>query len=230
MKKNLIAVNYKNNIDWIIENRNIFNDVHLINKDGSDQTELLKHSIHLHQYKNIGCEYYGYLNWIVLHYDQIKPDECYILTQADPFDHNETFIDDIKSIDETSKFPIPLSNLSAVETLRNVFYPIQATGFPYRFCIGAYLNRFFYIEDMTSNLHYMNGMWAVTGEQIINRNLNFYITCRDIIGESVQPIEVHIFERLFNYIFDPQYLDWESNYDQIRSKFIGGNYFGWPIT
>jgi hypothetical protein len=229
MKKNIILVSYKNNVDWIVQNRDIFNEVHLIIKDGSDQSHLKEHSIQTYNYRNIGNEYYGYLNWIVSNYDNIDPDDCYIFSQANPFDHNANFLDEIKSIDKNSNFPIPLSKLRLIETLENVFFPPQSAGFPRRFCIGSYLNRFFYVEDMPYNLHYMNGMWAVTGEQILNRKLKFYEECVGTIGEFVHPIESHVFERLFNYIFDPKYLDWISNYDQIRSKFLGGHYYGTPM-
>jgi hypothetical protein len=234
VKKNLIVARYNESVDWIVDNRNLFNDVIIFNK--GQPLDLLS-DITVIDLPNIGRETHSYFYYLIRFYSNIKSDECYIFTQADPFDVSPNFLNKITDLNSNTSFPVALSDFSMDEPIVTVFWDIQSSGFPNKFPVGAYLHRMFYI-DMSNgrninlfNEHFFNGLHAARGDHLLFRSLKFYKNCMHMLPEMNNPIECHMFERLWQYIFNPIYLDWDTHYDKIRDQFVGnGHYYQNPIT
>ena len=69
-----------------------------------------------------------------------------------------------------------------------------------------------------------NGLWMVPSENLLFRKIEFYKYCLSLVKKNINPFEGYLFERLWQFIFDGQTLDWISHYDKIREKYAIGIY------
>ena len=102
-KITLIISRYKENIDWIemIKRSRLIEKILVFNK-GPDDIYFNESKIDIINVENIGREGGTYLDYIINNYDNL-PDNL-VFTQANPFDHNENFLDFFK--DESIKLYI----------------------------------------------------------------------------------------------------------------------------
>jgi hypothetical protein len=214
-KKNLILARYNEDILWALDKAD---KIYLYNK-GNSLT--VPEDVFYKELFNVGREADTYLKFIVSFYEQICPDEIYIFSQADPFVHNGDFIDHISDLNDESQYPISLSASSYVEN-----FDVDPTsdddvfnnGIPFK----SYYNHLFYDTIEDEHLVYFHALWAVRGSDLLFRSKAFYEHCLNLINPVNNPLEAHIFERMWQYIFDGKTLDWFTHRQQFRSKFIGG--------
>ena len=102
-KITLIICRYKENIDWIeiIKRSRLIEKILVFNK-GPDDIYFNEVKIDIINVENIGREGGTYLDYIINNYDNL-PDNL-VFTQANPFNHNENFLDFFK--DESIKLYI----------------------------------------------------------------------------------------------------------------------------
>ena len=93
---NLIVSRYNENLNWINEivNNNLIHNILIFNKGEKIITTFTNKKIKVFSAKNIGREGGTYLDYIINNYNSLP--ENLIFTQADPFEHNETFLEFLK--------------------------------------------------------------------------------------------------------------------------------------
>lgn len=221
---NLILARYNENLDWLIENLNIFNNIFILNK--GDECKIKNEKINIISLNNIGREAQSYLYFLSNFYQFIQKnnEDTFIFSQAYPFDKSPNFINKIKNLNGEY---LSLSDYYNDEEIFSFGFTnsIHPSGIP----LINYYNYLFYDENLkliNEKKHkvYYNALWAVNGKNILFRNKNFYSKCLDMIPNLINPFEAYLFERLWQYIFDKKTLDWESHYNVIRKKFACGVY------
>jgi hypothetical protein len=223
MKKILILARYNENIEWCL-NLNFIDQIIIINKGMPLENNK---NIIVNNLPNFGRESNSYLNYIIKNYNEIEKNNIYIFSQANPFDNSLNFVQKILNITEFTGC-LPLSDIVSKESIFALKRPGDITipnGLPF---INYYNHLFFNENLIVGNNSYINfhcnGLWAVSGENLLFRNREFYEHCLTLIKSSANPIEGYLFERLWQFIFDGTTLDWHSHYQEIRKKYIGGIY------
>ena len=91
----IIVSRYNESVDWInsIINNNYIEKCIIFNK-GLNNITINNYKIEIYNVKNIGREGGTYLDYIINNYDNFP--ENLIFTQADPFEHNDKFLDFLK--------------------------------------------------------------------------------------------------------------------------------------
>lgn len=221
MKKNLIISRYEEDIRWIFDHNYIADKIHIYNK--GSHLEIDK-SIFYKELDNYGRECSTYLTFIIDFYEQLNSDDIYIFSQANPFDHNTLFIDSVVSLTEDTILPETLSTAYGIEKTSAHMGDIKDTAFPRGIPLRSYFNHLFLGGLSGEHTVKYHALWAVKGSALLFRSKSFYEYCLGLIPETDNSIEAHIFERLWQYIFDGKTLDWITHYKQYRSQFIGGNW------
>jgi hypothetical protein len=221
MKTNFIISRYNEDVNWIGEYNSLDNKIYLYNK-GASLT--MSDEITYIELDNVGREADTYLKFIISFYDSIDSDEIYIFTQANPFEHNISFKQSVSKLTELSQYPISLSNSKYLETTEFDINELTVEVLPNGLSIKSYFKHLF-IGDIGDNHDVQfHALWAVKGSDILFRSKNFYEYCLNLIEPVNNPIEAHIFERMWQYIFDGSTLDWFSHYKQFRNTIIGGKW------
>lgn len=230
MSKNIILARYKEDVGWINRNINSFDKFYLFDKDGVP--EINPHEKIVYEYlPNIGREAHTYLHFIVKYYDELVDDDIYIFSQANPSDSNPGFFKRCGNLNLNSDFPVYMgSHFGEEETkphMGNVVEIVHPMGIP----TIHYIHHLFYNHDIIEkHTVYLNAFWATTGKLIKFRKKEFYEHCLQMFGDMKNPMEAYVFERLWQYIFNPKYLDWISHYEDIRNIYGFGTYKGDKIT
>ena len=88
----VIISRYNENVDWVnkIKENKLIKNIFIFNK-GKLNISFDSFKIKVLNVKNIGREGGSYLDYIIDNYDNLP--ENLIFTQADPFEHNEKFLD-----------------------------------------------------------------------------------------------------------------------------------------
>jgi hypothetical protein len=98
----IIIVRYQENISWV-SSLNKDCQIYIYNKGNSITNNLTGFkNCSIYNVENIGRESEGYLRFIIENYDNIKDEEQYVFTQADPFAHCVDFphkIEKLKTLD-----------------------------------------------------------------------------------------------------------------------------------
>jgi len=222
LKKNLIIARYNEDLKWISDTSFIMDKIYVYNK-GSDLS-ISNEKLSYHKLENVGRECTTYLTFIVDFYDQFDKDDIYVFSQGNPFEHNRDFISQVNGLDIKSQFPVSLSKTYGTENTYAHMGTITDTVLPKGLPFKIYFHHLFIsdLEDKhTINYH---ALWAVKGSSLLFRSKSFYEYCLKLVKNVNNPLEAHIFERLWQYIFDGETLDWFTHYDEYRSKFIGGDW------
>lgn len=229
MKKILILSRFKEDVSWINSCCDKFEKIFIFNKS-SDLIENIKcKNIIICNLKNVGRETDTYLRFIIDYYDMIvnnKDEYIYIFSQAYPFDNSPNFLQNIDNFNFEKDTFLHLSNIKASEPkfavkMRDISVP---NGLP----IINYYNHLFFKENMNLEnetfLIFCNGLWMVSSKNLLFRKIEFYKYCLSLLKTSINPYEGFVFERLWQFIFDGETLDWISHYDKIREKYAVGSY------
>jgi hypothetical protein len=229
---NIVVARYNENIDWLYDIKEMFENIFIYNKGG--EVTFFTDNCKVEKLTNIGREAHTYLHFIVNNYDDIlkNPSEIYIFTQAQPNNGIETFRKKLNSLhnNEIQNFPMSMTDTSGVENffphLGSVKDPVHSNGIPF----DQYFKHLFYTIDKKSE-HRVNyhALWATKSSNITFRKKEFYVYCYNMFKDLKNPIESYIFERLWQYIFNTDYLDWISHYDTIRNFYISGRWHGLEI-
>lgn len=235
MKKNIILARYNEDVSWIFENLDLFENVFIANK-GEKIDKVGDPRITVYELQNVGREAHTYLNFICDYYDFIQKNnsDLFIFSQAYPHEHNWSFIENIEQLNESTQFPATLSKVSAIENKFASFgkkdNPVHPNGLPF---INFYNHLFFEEklgitagEDGFKHLVKYGALWVVPAEHLLFRKREFYQKCVSLVDNHINPIEAYIFERMWEYIFDNKTLDWISHYEQIRKQYTIGKYRG----
>lgn len=228
---NIVLARYNENVNWVNDCSDLFDNIYLFNKGNNIDVNnpKIKYSL----LPNIGREAHTYLYFIVNHYEEIldNQEQVYIFSQADPNNGLHAFKQKIEHVKNAGEFdfPISMTDVAGVEKtqphLGSIDDPVHPTGVPF----AQYFNHLFYSrKPFDEHKVYYNALWATKGRDIVRRKREFYQYCLNMFMIN-NPIESYIFERLWQYIFTPSYLDWISHYDVIRNMHTGGRWHGLEI-
>lgn len=185
----IVIARYKENIDWIHSLNIDLKNIKIYNKFDNNSNLSLN---------NIGRESHTYLYHIIQNYDELT--DYIIFLQGDPFPHNHNIINQINDFllsSPSTKF-IPLAPIT-VEGLHGNSYVHHPHGLP-----------MYYFLDLLFEKHNINNIECGYGAQFVVHKDN--ITCRPkrfyeflikFVSSEINPIEGYIFERLWQYIFNP---------------------------
>ena len=228
MKKELIVAKYKEDISWINQITDTYDNIYIYDKSLPSQyfnnnvSPYENKKISLISLPNIGRESHTYLHHIINNYDNLS--DIITFSQGNPFDHCRDFIDRVRNIDKEVQDPKQYSayygrssycdgNGQGPETgifsgkpnpladIFNILFPNTVVPEKFIFCFGA--------------------LFSISKELILQHNKEFYIKIINIAsyGGTLFPISIltwyeayqkmiygtndpgHAFERLWPYIF-----------------------------
>lgn len=172
----LVVSRYKENVDWI-------------NKINKENAKIIVYNKYegSNRLPNIGRESHTYLHHIINNYYNLP--DFLIFSQGNPFAHGagEKII---KTINEKS---FQLSYSSFVSSL----YP---TGYEK---IQVFANNLFNKKALLCSNFYQAACFSVTKNDILNNSIDFYEKCIATLT-TINPVEGHYFERLWETIFTKQ--------------------------
>jgi len=190
----IILAKYNENIDWVKQNN--FHTISTVYCKGKKDDFDHKDYHRIISLPNVGREGHTYLHHIIENYDNLS--DINIFIQAHPFDHCPRAIKVIQDIinkktlfDGYQSFPtfiLPIHNLMC-KSLPNIL-DIK------RICEEIFIN--------PPNLFHAwtNGLFVVSKSTILMRSKNFYKKCLGYLDHSSDPIEGHVFERIWGLIFN----------------------------
>lgn len=185
-KLEMVISQYNEDIDWIYNNK--LQDISIIYNKNNTIHKNYKKSIIL---DNIGRETHTYLYHIVNNYNNLSP--ITIFTQAKPFDHCNSFIEEINNLDENISFK-EFSN--ALLVVRN--YKCSNHN-----CLQIKPTCDKIFKNCPETFYFSPGaLFAVSKNQIHKRSLEFYKKCIRLVDYSIHPNEGYVFERVWRLIFD----------------------------
>jgi hypothetical protein len=175
--KNLIICKYREDIQWLNNLKYDYN-IHLYDKSRFVE--------------NVGREAETYFQFIINYYNLIRKDDIYIFTQADPFYHDNNFIQIIHNINDIHFF--------------GERYECDINGFPQHPNLN--LNEF--ISECLQNqvnlnisdkiIFYAGAIFAVKGTDLLKYNLSFYNKIYEyIISRDYSPWQI---ERFFYLLYN----------------------------
>jgi hypothetical protein len=228
----IIIARYNENVKWLLNAKETFDKIHIYNK--GEPFEFSANNVVVENLSNIGREAHTYLHFIVSNYEEIErtPNKIYIFSQADPNNGLDYFNRKIESLStkKITDYPVSLTDDGAIEStephLGSQKDDVHPKGIPFE----QYFSHLFY-TDKKKQQHqvYYHALWATRGADITFRKKDFYQYCYGLFDNLNNPIESYIFERLWQYIFNPSYLDWISHYAVIRNLYTGGRWHGLEI-
>ena len=213
MKYHIVIARYNENIDWIkYINTNLF-DIFIYNKGNNININI--NNCKVIKLDNTGRESHTYLYHIINNFENLP--EKIIFTQAHPFDHvRKTFINEINSFNNCSFDFFYFSR-----DVLNIHYDNNSKKFLEQGSlndkhwvnyheltspIATTMKKIFQnYDEQKVNIFFGTGaIYGVNKQQIIRHSKDFYITCIDVLNNSLDlknPDEGHSFERLWHYIF-----------------------------
>jgi len=221
-KPNKIAViaRYRENLEWM----NLLLCDSIVYNKGPSLKNCNKKVIELH---NLGRESQTYLEFIVSNYDKIKADRTYVFLQGHPFEPHIVNIKEINDVGPVKEFT-PFGQYVFKEGPRGPVNQKFPMGIPMvEFCDLLFKNS--PITDNSINIYNLGGQFAVSGENILYRDINFYkFVNRCLLKKN--PIEGHMMERIWHIIFDGKTQDRFSLYKDSRNSCLEfGAYWGGEI-
>ncbi len=225
----IVVARYNEDLEWL---NPVKEYVHLYNK-GQPLSDEQKNSYAMYkELPNVGREAHTYLKYIIEHYDKLPSVVCF--TQGNIDDHYK-----LNTIVSGTELLISLMNTAVTSTDG---YSINFQDSCGQLYIGPYFNTnmedarfvsFFKSEENynnkmipfkewfenTLNISYpekyrlsWNGIFAVRGELIRRRSLNFYKRLLKEVDRINAPVEAHFFERAWYYVFQEPESDLDAYY------------------
>jgi hypothetical protein len=188
----LIVARYNENIDWIKEN-NLNSITSLYCKGRTDDVDvgIYKKVKYL---PNVGREGHTYFHHIIENYDNLS--DLNIFVQANPFDHCSGALDFINNLNIETKELYYKSFPTFTWPIINYDCNLKIPEYTQKIC-----NTLFDKHPHTFDA-WCCGMFVVSKNMIRFRSKKFYEKCIEYLNWSNNPIEGHIFERLWTLIFD----------------------------
>lgn len=227
LTKHLIIARYNESLNWAYTRAELFETIFIFNKGHDIVVPPNVTNAELHSLPNVGREADTYFHFLTSFYRFIKtrPDDVFIFLQGNPFDVAPSILQDIEQLSETTSYPVGFSSYRGLDPLWPKATP-RDRSHPNWLPVGNMINHLFYLPDglHLSEKHEVvcNAQWAVRGSQITFRSQEFYEYCLSLFPHSIIPMEAFLFERLWQYVFNPQYLDWITHYTDIRRSFTTG--------
>jgi hypothetical protein len=141
--------------------------------------------------ENVGRESHTYLYHIIANYDKLC--DITVFTQADPFDHNIKFLEELKYVKEDISF----RRLSRRGLLHDeALYPhLAGDKYPefFRETMGY--------DCDAMNFCFANAIFAVNKDVVQGRHLDFYRDLFTRLPQTLMPFQGHFIERMWARIF-----------------------------
>ena len=218
-KSNKIAIvaRYKENLEWM----NLLLCDSIVYNKGPSLRNCKKNVVDLH---NLGRESQTYLEFIVSNYDKIEPQNTYVFLQGHPFEPHIVNIKEINDAGPVARFT-PFGHYVFREGPRG---PVNKQ-FPIGIPIVAFCELIFKdgpIRANSFNRFNLGAQFAVSGELILYRDVNFYKFINRCLLKK-NPIEGHVMERIWHIIFDGKTQDRFTTYKNSRESCLElGAYWG----
>ncbi len=155
--------------------------------------------VHLDQ-ENTGREGHVYLCHIHDFYNDLC--EWTVFTQADPIPHCGKFVERVNSI-------ITSPPAAAYVPIASQKFTCKPTGAPQH--AGIPLKEVWdtlFAEECPEEIEFCaNAIFAVHKDVVHLRSKQFYEKCIDLLNKEVDPPEGYAIERLWSYIFNPDYTE-----------------------
>ena len=211
----LVVARYKESIDWLLTNTELWNTemIYVYNKSNVDesidcesinlkqQLSVLSSQIVIKSIPNVGKESHTYLHHIIENYDSLT--DIVYFTQANPFDHSPHFINSFcANVGILQPFTM-LGN--SVQNIYNHNVTKYENNFP---GIQKGFNKVYeHLFDNSSIIREQciqfspGAIFSVKKEQIRKRSRDFYMKAILLLQYEKNPIEGYCFERLWPLIF-----------------------------
>ncbi len=151
-------------------------------------------------HENVGREGHVYLSHIVNFYDDLS--EWTVFTQADPVCHCGKFVERVSSVIANPPVPAYVPIASHKFTCSSTGAPSHP-GIPLREVWDT-----LFIEKCPGEIEFCaNAIFAVHKDIIRIRSEQFYEKCVNLLNKEVDPPEGYAIERLWSYIFNPDYTE-----------------------
>jgi hypothetical protein len=146
---------------------------------------------------NFGREGHTYLHHIVTNYENLDDYTCFL--QGNPFDHTVTLFDKLENFKTKN-----INNAIQFHYLSDIIYDCNLTGCPHHIGLplaDTYEKIFDVRKDKLAFTFGGGAQFIVSKNRILTHSKSFYENIKNILSESVNPIEGYVVERFWNLIF-----------------------------
>lgn len=183
----VVVARYKEDISWTSQiNHNII----IYNKYYHNEENPLN---------NVGREANTYLYHIINNYNNLSDYTAFL--QGSPIDHCKDIIDLLNSFNST-EHPIYFGK-NVSEPMNSLSYPQCPNGLPIYYFISLLFNNAHKINKCEFNA---GSQFIIPKANILNREIQFYKILYKLCSFGVDDLEPYLYERLWKYIFDPNFI------------------------
>ena len=217
IKANLVVARHNEKIDWIKNIYKFFSSVTICDKGKENNNKIS--DFNFVKIPNFGRECHSYLHYVITNYTKLDEYTHIVFCQANPFDHVKDFLVQVIKPKNYDVNPFYFNHIGNHDI--NFYYEPMERIHPIGLPVYNFYYHLFCDTYMLKMPQSRNSMMIIPVKNILFRSVNFYKYLLQYLQKFKNPLEGHIFERLWIPIFDGTTKDWISHYYSQRQKFLG---------
>jgi len=217
IKPHLVIARHHENLDWVREIEKFFSKITIYDKGNKPFAgNILYDTVKL---QNVGRECHTFLYHIIQNYANLNEYTHILYCQGKPFDQCKDFT--IKAISQKNydANSFYFNDIGTHEI--NFYYEPMERIHPIGLPVYNFFYHLFFDTYMLKLPQSRNSIMIIPVKNILHRHRQFYKYLFQYLNKFKNPLEGHIFERLWVPIFDGKTKDWISHYYDQRTKFLG---------